>query len=138
MAITNLNEIEITSGQDTINFVPASYDIDYQSLASEDSGRTRDSSMKLQFLARKITKITISLPPHKRTGNKYARIFSYCQGQEVTVSFYDYLSHTTRTGVAMYCSETSAGYSYKDMVVDATFELIEMQGTNTVPHVTSG
>ena len=139
MAVTQYHEIEIKSGNDIIKFTPASYTVDYQTLVGPDSGRTMDGTLVISdWILRKTTKLSVTLPPHFREDPLYSRIFSYVQGQVVKVTFYDYMAHTNRSLVEMYCSETSMGWSYKGMVNDASFELIEMKGISTIPtHITS-
>ena len=139
MAINAYHEIEIKNGNYApIKFTPAEYTVDYQSLVGPDSGRTMDGTMIISdWYLRKTTKLTVKLPPHHKEDPLYSRVFSYVQGQVVKVSYYDYLSHTYKSQIEMYCSETSMGWSYKGLVNDASFELIEMKGDKTVTPVTS-
>lgn len=136
MSVTQYHEIEITSGVDTIKFSPASYEVQYSSMVAPNSGRTKDATMKIVgWYARKLVKLSITLPGHRYDDSLYSRIISYVQGQEVKVSFYDYMSHEYVTNMDMYCSETKAGYSYKGLIEGVTFELVCMSGTNTIPHI---
>ena len=128
------NQIHIISGNDEKYFVPQSYTIDYDSLAGPDSGRTADGKLHLSWILRKIVKITVKLPPHLAGDTKYSTILSLIQGQSFTVEYYDYLAHEVRSE-EMYCSKTSAGYSYMGLLEDVGFELIAVQGDSVVPHV---
>lgn len=128
--------ITIQSGNDSVNFTPQEYSIEWDSLAGPDSGRSIDGTMHINWILRKTTKLEIKLPPHKYNDPDYRRILSLIQGQEnLLVTFYDYLSQTQRPNVKMYCSQTSAGYTYKGLVTDVSFELIQMDGETTVSHV---
>ena len=121
-------------GYDEITFVPADYTINYDSLAAANSGRTANGLMRLDWKLRKLVKLTVKLPPHKPNDVHYSTILSLVQGQIISVTYYDYLKHNTTTE-DMYCSKTSAGYTYMGMVEDVGFELIAMNGTTTVPHI---
>ena len=137
----NVSKIKITSKSNSSNykeFEPAEYKIDYDSLAGPQSGRSIDGSMNIDWILRKITKLEVTLPPHKFDDATYSYIAQLIQGQVVKVDFFDYLSQTKRTNVEMYCSQISAGYSYKGMVMDVSFELIEMTGENAwnIPTIT--
>lgn len=126
-------EIEITSGSSQpIHFVPQDYTIDFDSLADRNSGRTADGTMVISWILTKVNKLTVKLPPHHYMDKTYSVILSYIQGQVVTVKYWDYLEHTLKTE-QMYCSQTSAGYSYQGLVHDVSFELIAMTGTDTAP-----
>ena len=128
--------ITIQSGNDFVTFTPQEYSIDWSSLAGPDSGRSQDGTMHINWILRKTTKLEVKLPPHKYNDPLYRRILSLIQGQEnLKVTFYDYMSQKRRENVLMYCSETSAGYSFKGLVNDVSFELIEMKGDTSVPHI---
>ena len=134
-----LAPITVTSGNDTLTFLPAECKIDYDSLAGPDSGRSADGHMHINWILRKTTKLEIKLPPHRYDDPMYCSLFSLIQGQEnIKVTFYDYISRDTRIDVLMYCSQTNAGYYYKGLITDASFELIDMWGETSVPHIQPG
>ena len=132
--MSTFNQIKITSSGDTITFIPQEYRIDYDSLAGQDSGRLASGKMTVNWILRKIVKLTITLPPHLSNDIKYSTILSLIQGQVFTVQYYDYLSHTTKSE-QFYCSKTSAGYYFMGMLTDVSFELTAIDGLATVPHV---
>lgn len=128
--------ITIQSGNDIVTFTPQEYSIEWSSLAGPDSGRSQDGTMHINWILRKTTKLEVKLPPHKYNDPLYRRILSLIQGQDnLKVTFYDYMKQERRQEVLMYCSETSAGYSFKGLVNDVSFELIEMKGDTSVPHI---
>lgn len=134
--MSTFNSITISSNGDVLTFVPAEYEIDYDSLSGADSGRSSDGTMHISWILRKVTKLTVKLAPHKYSDPLYYGLFSLIQGQVFDVTYFDYLSQTTKTK-SMYCSQTNVGYTYKELVNDAGFELIEMSGESTVPHITT-
>lgn len=134
--MSNFNSITIVSNGDSITFVPADYKIEFSSLSGSDSGRAISGQMHVSWILRKVTKLEVTLPAHKVNDSRYYRLFSLIQGQVVNVTYYDYIKKA-RTTKSMYCSETSAGYSYCGIVEGATFELIDMNGEATVTHISS-
>ena len=127
-------EITIKSGADTVSFVPADYQITYDSLAGKDSGRSADGHMHISWILRSITKIEITLPPHELSSILFTRVLGLVQGQEYKITYYDYLEHRWVSEMDVYTSTTSAGYSYKGIVNDVSFEAIAMMGLTSVPH----
>ena len=115
-------------------FVPSDYQISYDSLAAANSGRLANGDMRLDWKLRRINKLSVKLPPHKPDDVTYSSILSFIQGQVINVTYYDYLIHDT-VNEDMYCSKTSAGYTYMGLVEDVGFELVAMKGTNTVTHI---
>ena len=134
----NIGQINIHNGANEYPFYPADFKISYDSLAGPQSGRSIDGEMHIDWILRKVTKLEITLPPHKYDDPTFSYIAQAIQGQIVTVDFFDYLSQTYRTDVEMYCSQVSAGYSYKGLVNEVSFELIEMEGENAwdIPTIT--
>lgn len=126
MSTFNSITITNTSTSTTKTFVPAELKIDYDSLSGPDSGRSMDGTMHINWLKSKLVKLEVTLPPHKYNDTNYNSIFGIIQGQStLSVTFWDYMDKQTKT-LTMYCSQTSAGYTYKEMVNEATFELIQM------------
>lgn len=135
----NNGYITITSGTDTCTFTPASLKISYESLASPDSGRNDDGSMHIgSWILRKITKLDITLPPHKIDDPKWLRILSLVQGQVYSINFYDYLAGQRKTK-QVYTSNSSAewysGIILNGIVQNVGFSATEMQGESTVVHI---
>ena len=128
-------QIIIESNGDELRVIPFDYQINYDSLAAQDSGRTADGVMHLNWILTKITKLTVKLPPHKWNDRKYSGILSFVQGQTFYVTYWDYLAHEEKREL-MYCSKTNASWTYLDYVMDAGFELTAIAGLNTrPPHV---
>ena len=70
---------------DSFRFSPKSLSFDYDSLASENSGRTLDGVMHIYWVFNKIRKLEITLAP--TTADKIAEIFSRVQGQEYDITY---------------------------------------------------
>lgn len=116
------------TGVSPVTFAPADYKITFDSLAGPDSGRSIDGTMHINWILKKTTKLEVTLPPHKYNDPDWAKILAIVQGQDaLQVTFYDYMSHTT-VPHTMYCSQSNAGYYYKGLVNDVSFELMEMKG----------
>jgi len=130
-------DITIKSGADTITFSPSDYQIQYTSLAAPNSGRTMDATMKIEWKARVIPKLVITLPNHYIANTLGATVISLVQGQEYKVTYYDYLKHEWVYEMPVYTSETSMNYSFNKTVQEISFEAIAMHaavGAGNVPH----
>ncbi len=102
----------------------------YESLASEDSGRTLDGVMHINWVFRKIRKIEITLPPcDAATIN---RLINLVQGKEYNISFYD---PSVGNMVTAYCYTSNSGVDlYSGVIKNGLwqgfeFHAIEIAGT---------
>ena len=68
-------------------FYAQSIKYSWESLASEDSGRTLDGVMHIYWVKRKIRKLEITMPPC--TYQTIADIINSVQGKEYTISYID-------------------------------------------------
>lgn len=137
--MANTAYITITSAGQQLTFTPADLKITYESLAGEDSGRTDDGVMHIDWKLRKIPKLDITLPPHAITDANYNRILSYVQGQVYTINYYDYIAGQ-RKSIDVYTSSTALNW-YSGVVLDGTvtgesFTAIAMEGEANIPHGT--
>ena len=72
-------------------FTPQSLNIIHESLATPDSGRTRDGKMHLAFVLNNTRKLEITLPPYPADfdSSPYAVIPSLVQGKVYHIKFFD-------------------------------------------------
>lgn len=66
-------------------FAPKDLVLNYESLASDNSGRTLDGVIHIYWVFNKIRKLEITLAP--TTADKIAEIFSRVQGQEYDITY---------------------------------------------------
>ena len=79
--------------------------VDYESLASEDSGRTDDGVMHVYWVKRKIRKLNIEMPP--MTANQVAELLPLVQGMEYNITYFDPFINGEKT-IHCYTSNSSA------------------------------
>lgn len=113
-------------------FNAKSIKVNYESLASDDSGRTADGVMHIYWIMRKVRKIEIELPP---TADRMmlANLFSLVQGQEYNLTYWDPMDNAERT-IKVYTSNSSTdmynGYWYGGVWQGMKFNAIELAGEN--------
>jgi len=112
-------------------FAPKSLMINYESLASENSGRTLDGVMHIYWVFNRIRKLEIELPPC--TPELIAMIFSRVQGQEYYITYFDTLAMAEKT-IWVYTSNSSnecySGVVRNGLYRGAKFNAIEIAGEN--------
>ena len=74
-----------------IEFMPQELSIKIDSLADENSGRTQDGVMRINWIWNKIRKVEIKLPP--MNGEELSRILSAVQGQVYNITYFDTLDN---------------------------------------------
>ena len=110
-------------------FAPKNLKINYESLASDNSGRTLDGVMHIYWVFNKIRKLEITLPP--TTADIIAEIFSRVQGQEYDITYYDLIENAEKT---IHCytsnshSDCYSGRVKNGLYTGATFNAIEIAG----------
>lgn len=108
-------------------YTPKSLNCIYDSLASENSGRSDDGKMHIKWVRRYITKLEIVMPPMKAAD--VGALLAAVQGQTVSVQYYDLRTSAFRT-VDMYCSTSNSdfysGILYNGLVNGVSFNLIEI------------
>lgn len=93
----------------------------WESIASEDSGRTLDGVMHIYWLLRKIRKIEIIMPPcQEGTINS---IINLVQGKEYNLTYYDPAIGGQRT-ITVYTSNASADM-YSGVVMNGLWQNFE-------------
>lgn len=129
MALTNKGNFIINNKYE---FSPKSLNLKYESLASENSGRTQDGVMNIYWIFNKIRKLEIELAPC--TSAEVARVFSLVQGQEYYITYWDVNEDQEKT-IFVYTSNSSAdcysGYVRHGLYQGAKFNAIEIAGENT-------
>lgn len=100
MALSNKGNFMIGATE----FVPKSLKISYESLASEDSGRTDDGIMHITWVRSKMTKLEIEMPPFKHEDRN--NLISLVQGKIYNITFFDPDTNGERT-LQVYTSNSS-------------------------------
>lgn len=110
-------------------FAPKDLVLNYESLASDNSGRTLDGVMHIYWVFNKIRKLEITLAP--TTADKIAEIFSRVQGQEYDITYWDLVENGEKT-IHCYTSNSHAdcysGRVKNGLYEGATFNAIEIAG----------
>ena len=102
---------------------------DYDSLATEDSGRTVDGQMHITWILTRARKLEIKIPPCSFAF--YSRIVKRVMGKKYYITYIDPLTNAERT-INVYTSNGRAGlYSgivKNGLITGAQFNAIEMKG----------
>lgn len=127
MALTSTGHFKIGNQE----FKAKSLKVGFESLNSEDSGRTDDGVMHLNWIFRKIRKVEIEMPPI--TSAEVAELLSLVQGQEYNLTYIDPLINAEKT-IKVYTSNSSADL-YSGMILNGlwqgvAFNAIELAGEN--------
>lgn len=126
MALTDKGRFKIGNNE----FKAKSIQVSYESLASDDSGRTEDGTMHINWVYRKLRKVEIELPPTSdRT--QLAQLLSLVQGKEYYITYWDPLTNAERTS-HVYTSNSQTdmynGVLYGGMWQGVKFNAIELAG----------
>ena len=113
----------------TYEFSPKTLTVNYESLASDNSGRTLDGVMHIYWVFQKIRKLEIELAPCSPADA--SNVFSRVQGQIYDITYWDTLSNSEKT-IEVYTSNSShdwySGYIRNGVVQGAKFNAIEIAG----------
>lgn len=126
MALTSQGHFRINGDKE---FVAKSLRVGFESLSAEDSGRTDDGVMHINWVFRKIRKVEIEMPPCSSA--KAAEILGLVQGREYSLTYYDPLDNVERT-IEVYTSNSKADL-YSGVVLNGlwqgiSFNAIELAG----------
>lgn len=128
MALTTKGHFKIGNNE----FAAKSIRVNFESLASDDSGRTADGVMHISWVLRKIRKVEIELPPTKDL-DELSNLLSLVQGREYNLTYWDPLDNAEKT-IKAYTSNSSAdmynGFLYNGMWQGVSFNAIELGGEN--------
>ena len=114
---------------DNLEISPKKMLIQYDSLASENSGRTLDGVMHIYWVFNKMRKLEIELRP---CSSEYAAaVLSRVQGKEYDIKYYDVVDNAVRT-IHCYTSNSSAdiysGVVRNGLYQGVKFNAIEIAG----------
>lgn len=126
MALTNKGCFQINGKE----YIAKELNTSYESLASDDSGRTLDGVMHIYWVRRRVRKISIEMPP---TADKamIAALLASVQGQEYQLTYWDALENAEKT-INVYTSNSKSdfysGILYNGVLQGVTFNAIELAG----------
>ena len=109
-------------------YSPQTCTVTYESLADGNSGRTDDGVMHINWIWRKIRKVTMTFPP--LTAQEIAELVDLVQGQEYELTYPDMADK--KLTIRCYTSNSSAdlkyGVLYGGLWVGFSFSAIELEG----------
>ena len=127
MALTTKGHFKINNEQ----FEAKSLRVNYESLSGEDSGRTDDGVMRINWIFKKVRKVEIEMPPMKSTD--LSKLLSLVQGQEYNLTYFDPLDNAEKT-IQVYTSNSKtdlySGMILKGLWQGVAFNAIELAGEN--------
>ena len=127
MALTTKGHFKINNEQ----FEAKSLRVNYESLSGEDSGRTDDGVMRINWIFKKVRKVEIEMPPMK--SSDLSKLLSLVQGQEYRLTYVDPLDNAEKT-IQVYTSNSKtdlySGMILKGLWQGVAFNAIELAGEN--------
>lgn len=127
MALTSKGHFKVNGTE----YLAKSIKVDLESLASEDSGRTDDGVMHINWVLKKIRKVFIEMPPSITAD--IAPLLSAVQGQTYSLTYFDPLANAEKTITAYTSKGSSSLYSgvlYNGLWQGTQFNAIEVGGEN--------
>lgn len=127
MALTTKGHFKVNGTE----YLAKSIKVDLESLASEDSGRTDDGVMRINWILKKIRKVFIEMPPS--ITDDIAPLLSAVQGQEYSLTYFDPMDNAEKTITAYTSKGSSSLYSgvlYNGLWQGTQFNAIEVGGEN--------
>ena len=127
MALTSKGHFKVNGTE----YLAKSIKVDLESLASEDSGRTDDGVMHINWVIKKIRKVEIQVAPS--TTANIAPLLSAVQGQTYSLTYFDPLANAEKTITAYTSTSSSELYSgvlYNGLWQGTQFNAIEVGGEN--------
>ena len=127
MALTSKGHFKVNGKE----YVAKSIKVDLESLASEDSGRTDNGVMHINWILKKIRKVQIELPPS--TPDVFAPLLNAVQGQIYLLTYFDPMDNSEKTINAYTSKGSSSLYSgvlYNGLWQGTQFNAIEVGGEN--------
>ena len=127
MALTTKGHFKINNEQ----FEAKSLRDNYENLSGEDSGRTDDGVMRINWIFKKVRKVEIEMPPMK--SSDLSKLLSLVQGQEYNLTYFDPLDNAEKT-IQVYTSNSKtdlySGMILKGLWQGVAFNAIELAGEN--------
>ena len=127
MALTSKGHFQVNGTE----YKAQSIKVNLESLASEDSGRTDDGVMHINWVLKKIRKVEIQVAPS--TTAVIAPLLSAVQGQTYSLTYFDPLANAEKTITAYTSTSSSELYSgilYNGLWQGTQFNAIELGGEN--------
>ena len=127
MALTSKGHFKVNGTE----YLAKSIKVDLESLASEDSGRTDDGVMHINWVLKKIRKVFIEMPTSITAD--IAPLLSAVQGQTYSLTYFDPLANAEKTITAYTSKGSSSLYSgvlYNGLWQGTQFNAIEVGGEN--------
>ena len=127
MALTSKGHFQVNGTE----YLAKSIKVDLESLVSEDSGRTDDGVMHINWVLKKIRKVFIEMPPSITAD--IAPLLSAVQGQTYSLTYFDPLDNAEKTITAYTSKGSSSLYSgvlYNGLWQGTQFNAIEVGGEN--------
>ena len=127
MALTSKGHFKVNGTE----YKAQSIKVNLESLASEDSGRTDDGVMHINWVLKKIRKVFIEMPPSITAD--IAPLLSAVQGQTYSLTYFDPLDNAEKTITAYTYKGSSSLYSgvlYNGLWQGTQFNAIEVGGEN--------
>ena len=127
MALTSKGHFKVNGTE----YLAKSIKVDLESLASEDSGRTDDGVMHINWVLKKIRKVFIEMPPSITAD--IAPLLSAVQGQTYSLTYFDPLANAEKTITAYTSKGSSSLYSgvlYNGLWQGIQFNAIQVGGEN--------
>ena len=127
MALTSKGHFKVNGTE----YKAQSIKVNLESLASEDSGRTDDGVMRINWVLKKIRKVEIQVA--SSTTADIAPLLSAVQGQTYSLTYFDPLANAEKTITAYTSTSSSELYSgvlYNGLWQGTSFNAIELGGEN--------
>ena len=127
MALTSKGHFRVNGTE----YLAKSIKVDLERLASEDSGRTDDGVMHINWILKKIRKVQIELPPS--TPDIFAPLLNAVQGQIYLLTYFDPMDNSEKTINAYTSTSSSELYSgvlYNGLWQGIQFNAIQVGGEN--------
>ena len=114
---------------DNVEFTPKTLKVNFESLSSENSGRTLDGVMHIYWVFNKIRKLEIEMAP--MTAAQVAALLSRVQGKIYNITYFDPIDNAERT-TQVYTSNSStdvySGIIRNGLYQGVQFNAIEIAG----------
>lgn len=128
MGIGRTSDFFAINGKQMISPAAGGVKVQFDSMADENSGRTADGVMHINWIWRTIRKVNIKLPPLTR--EEVAAVLSQVQGQEYDLTYPDPIkgTHTIHCYTSNSSTDCQSGVLYNGLWINASFNAIELEG----------
>lgn len=107
---------------------PQNVTVQFDSLADENSGRTDDGVMHINWIWRVIRKVNVKLPPMSQ--QEVSKVLALVQGKEYSLTYLDPIKgiHTIKCYTSNSSADCKSGVQYGGLWIGAEFNAIELAG----------